>query len=69
MREIDLHGVRHKDIYYLLEKALTNGDTPFTVITGKSSIMKKIVSEIASSFGLKTRERMDNEGRVTVYEE
>ena len=68
MKELDLHGVRHRDVYKLLEKYYMNGDVPFEVITGKSSTMKKIVVQIASTFGLKTREKMGNSGRLIVSE-
>ena len=51
MMIIDLHGVRHKDVYFLLEKPCVNGDLPFIVVTGKSSMMKKIVTQVVASFG------------------
>ena len=50
MKIIDLHGVRHKDVYGLLERSCTDGDIPFVVITGKSNIMKKIVMQIINTF-------------------
>ena len=68
MKEIDLHGIRHRDVYKLLETHYMNGDVPFVVITGKSSTMKTIVVQIASAFGLKTREKMGNSGRLIVSE-
>ena len=68
MKELDLHGVRHRDVYKLLENYYMNGDVPFVVITGKSSTMKKIVVQIASSFGLQTRETIGNSGRLIVNE-
>tara|TARA_B100001094_G_C17876785_1_gene644868 strand:- start:340 stop:567 length:228 start_codon:yes stop_codon:yes gene_type:complete len=68
MKVIDLHGVRYKDVYGMLEKSCTLEDLPFVVITGRSSSMKKIVSEIVSTFGLEARERLGNEGRMIVCE-
>ena len=68
MKVVDLHGVRHKDVYYVLEKPLHDGDLPFTVITGNSDTMKKIVSEIVKTFGLKTHEKLGNSGRLIVCE-
>ena len=68
MKEIDLHGVRHRDVYKILEKHYMNGDVPFEVITGKSPTMKKIVVQIALAFGLKTREKLGNSGRLIVSE-
>ena len=68
MRVIDLHGVRHKDVYGLLEKPCINDDIPFIVITGNSSTMKKIVTQIVATFGLHTKERLGNSGRLVVCE-
>jgi len=68
MKVIDLHGVRHRDVYYLLEKPCIDGELPFTVITGKSSTMKKIVVEVVSGFGLQTHEKLGNSGRLIVCE-
>ena len=68
MMIIDLHGVRHKDVYFLLEKPCVNGDLPFIVVTGKSSMMKKIVTQVVASFGLHTKEKLGNSGRLIVCE-
>ena len=68
MKIIDLHGVRHKDVYGLLERSCTDGDIPFVVITGKSNIMKKIVMQIINTFGLTAEEKLGNTGRLIIYE-
>lgn len=68
MKTIDLHGVRHKDVYYMLERPCSRGDIPFTVITGQSTTMKKIVIQIVQTFGLYAREKMGNAGRLIVCE-
>ena len=68
MKEIDLHGVRHKDIYGLLEKPCVEDDVPFVVITGNSSTMKKIVTQIVATFGLHTMDKLGNSGRLIVCE-
>ena len=68
MKEIDLHGVRHKDIYGLLEKSCVEDDVPFVVITGNSSTMKKIVTQIVATFGLHTMDTLGNSGRLIVCE-
>ncbi len=68
MRVIDLHGVRHKDVYGLLEKPCVDDDVPFIVITGNSDTMKKIVTQIVATFGLHTKERLGNSGRLVVCE-
>ena len=68
MKVVDLHGVRHKDVYYILESPCTDGDIPFVVITGKSETMKKIVSQIVSTFGLHAHDKLGNAGRMVVCE-
>ena len=68
MKVIDLHGVSHRDVYYLLEKPCTDGEVPFTVITGKSDTMKKIVTQIVKTFGLKASVKLGNTGRMIVCE-
>ena len=68
MKVIDLHGVRHKDVYGLLEKPCVEDDTPFVVVTGKSDTMKKIVTQIVATFGLHTKEKLGNSGRLIVCE-
>ena len=68
MKVIDLHGIRHKDVYYLLEKPCVDGELPFVVITGKSDTMKKIVIQVVSTFGLQTKEGVSNSGRLIVCE-
>ena len=68
MKVIDLHGIRHKDVYGLLEKPCVDDDIPFVVITGKSDTMKKIVTQIVATFGLHTKEKLGNSGRLIVCE-
>ena len=68
MNIVDLHGVRHKDVYGMLEKYCTNDEIPFIVITGKSNIMKRIVVQIVKNFGLDAHEKLGNSGRLIVCE-
>ena len=68
MKVIDLHGVRHKDVYGLLEKPCIEDDIPFVVVTGNSATMKKIVTQIVATFGLHTKEKMGNSGRLIISE-
>ena len=65
---IDLHGVRYRDVYSKLEKHCINGEIPFVVITGESSTMKDIVSQVAQQFGFFIEDKLGNDGRVIVYE-
>lgn len=68
MKTIDLHGVKHKDVFMHLIEAVNQWETPFVVITGNSDLMKKEVTEILSQFDLSTRDAIDNPGRLIVYE-
>jgi len=68
VKVVDLHGVRHKDVYGLLEKPCIEDDIPFLVITGKSQTMKNIVTQIVSTFGLHAKEKLGNSGRLIVCE-
>ena len=68
MQVVDLHGVRHKDVYGKLEMLCVQDDIPFIVVTGKSETMKKIVTQIVATFGLHTYEKMGNSGRLIVCE-
>ena len=68
MITIDLHGVRYRDVYGMLEKHCVSGETPFVVITGDSSTMKDIVFEVAKQFDLLIEDKLGNTGRVIIYE-
>jgi hypothetical protein len=68
MKEIDLHGTRHKDVPDQLIQAIVYDPTPFVVITGQSSEMKRIVVETVSKFKLTAREDIGNPGRMIVDE-
>ena len=68
MKVIDLHGVRHRDVYGLLEKVCVDSEVPFVVITGKSNTMKNIVTQVVAHFGLHAKEKLGNSGRLVVCE-
>ena len=68
MQVIDLHGARYKDVYGLLEPSCVHSEVPFEVITGKSSTMKNIVSEIVRKFDLRAKEKIGNMGSMVIYE-
>jgi hypothetical protein len=68
MTTIDLHGIRYRDVYGMLEKHCINGEVPFVVITGDSTTMKDIVCEIVKQFGLLIEDKLGNTGRIIIYE-
>ena len=68
MKVVDLHGVRYGDVYGMLENLCVDGDYPFVVITGNSHTMKNVVEKVVSTFGLHTKEKLGNRGRLIVCE-
>ena len=68
MKVIDLHGAKYRDVYRLLEDTCVNGETPFEVVTGHSSRMKRIVIEVIRGFDLYAREKLGNNGALVIYE-
>lgn len=63
---IDLHGVKHENVEYILHSACVEYTTPFIVITGKSADMKRIVSDAVKLLGLTARDTIDNPGRLVI---
>jgi len=68
MKVIDLHGVLHKDVERLLDRACAELQAPFFVVTGHSRRMKELVSLIVGNRGFKARPAIGNAGRLVVYE-
>lgn len=68
MKTIDLHGIKHDEATRIITEACTQIETPFIVITGKSDQMKKVVASTAAQFDLKTRDAINNPGRVIIDE-
>lgn len=63
---IDLHGVRHEHVEYILHSACIEHNTPFIVITGKSETMKRLVANAVKPMGYTVRDTYDNPGRVVI---
>lgn len=68
MQQIDMHGIRHRSVEDVLSEACSTYEIPFVVITGRSVLMKGVVAEAVSQFGLCVRDHISNPGRVVVYE-
>ena len=66
MKTIDLHGIKHREVSDIMTRCCNEYDTPFIVITGKSSQMKRIVSAIAESLGFQARDSINNPGRLVI---
>jgi hypothetical protein len=67
MKKIDMHGMRHENVADVLARACSSYETPFIVVTGRSILMKSIVADAVSPFGLKIRDHIGNPGRVIVF--
>lgn len=67
---LDLHGVRHKDVPREVDKFvgshLMGGSKSVIIITGNSEEMKRIVGVTLSDYGLDYTERWGNNGEITV---
>lgn len=68
MKQLDLHGVSHRDLSRELDGFFTDPNLPLVVITGNSKRMKELVTQIASQYNLKAKEAMANSGRLIIYE-
>ena len=44
--ELDLHGVKHSDVDRIVENFVLLGNTPMTIITGKSMKMTRLVLDV-----------------------
>ena len=67
---LDLHGTKHEDVQQLLDafiyKHMTKKTSRIYVITGNSEEMKKIVSKIASEYGLTAVENMFHSAEMII---
>ena len=72
MVEIDLHGLKHKEVENTLESMLISyynlGSFPIRVITGHSHKMKRLLSTAVYNQQFTMREELHNSGATIVYE-
>ena len=72
MVEIDLHGLKHREVEYTLESLLISyynlGSFPIRVITGHSHKMKKLLSTAVVNQKFTMKEELHNSGATIVYE-
>ena len=53
MNELDLHGVRHRDVAKVFDQHILLHEPPFKVVTGNSYEMKKVLKEVLDEYKLK----------------
>ena len=72
MVEIDLHGLKHKEVEDTLESLLVSyynlGSFPVRVITGHSHKMKRLLSTAVVNQKFTMKEELHNGGATIVYE-
>jgi len=70
--EIDLHGLKHKEVEDTLESMIISyynlGSFPIRVITGHSHKMKKLLSTAVDNQKFKCHEEYHNSGAIIVTE-
>ena len=70
MQVLDLHGVRHHQVFDLVEDFILLSEDPvFRIITGNSNRMLELVREVLTKYSLKF-DYVDwsNSGAIIVYE-
>ena len=71
MQILDLHGVRHHQVFDLVEDFILLSEDPvFRIITGNSNRMLELVKEVLTKYSLKF-DYVDwsNSGSIIVYED
>ena len=44
--KLDLHGIKHEDVNRVVENFVLLNETPLTIITGNSIMMRELVVEV-----------------------
>jgi len=70
MYELDLHGVKHADVYSEVDRFIYKQQQrqakEVTIQTGNSERMKQLVNECLADYGMKGKESMLNNGVLIV---
>lgn len=70
MDKLDLHGTRHEEVARKLENFLyehiQRGTAEVSIVTGNSSEMKKLVTEIAKEYNMEATEVWGNNGTLLI---
>jgi len=64
--ELDLHGVKHKDVSDLVIEFIFDNTTPLYIITGNSNEMQRIVTNILDKYECKYYIPSYNLGQIIV---
>lgn len=67
---LDLHGIKHENVGSLLDsfiwENMKKGVSSVSIITGNSSTMKKIVSDIVDEYGFVVNENIGNSAELII---
>ena len=69
MNELDLHGVRHPDVYIIVENYVLMNKTPMYIITGRSDKMIELATDVLKKHRFKYYIRSHNPGMIIVIDE
>ena len=64
--ELDLHGVRHHDIYRIVENYVLMNTTPLKIITGRSDKMIWLATNVLKKYRFKYVIYSHNPGMIIV---
>jgi len=69
MKQLDLHGVKHEEAEEKIRKFLNFVELPCEIITGNSSLMKKIVRDLVTEYEWSCYEKDNyNYGTLVIVE-
>ena len=63
--KLDLHGIRHDEVDRLVENFVLLNETPLTIITGNSTMMRELVVEVLEKHKF-VYENLINQSVITV---
>ena len=72
MGRLDLHGIRHRDVYSLVDNFLNdiiledNEESKHEIVTGYSDRMKELVVEVLNEYKIEALEHHWNDGVVVI---
>lgn len=69
LRTLDLHGTRHHKVSEKVRSFLNFVEFPCTIITGRSTVMKKIVEDIVEEYNLNISSLVhETDGKIIITE-
>jgi len=64
--ELDLHGVKHHDVYIKVENFVLLNNTPMNIITGRSEKMIELTTDVLKKHRFQYYIRCHNAGMITI---